>query len=224
MDTDDNTSQESGRSEFKHPGDVSGSPRSRDRMSRSHNPGQLSNERLQAHSYDTSFSVPSNQGRLQAFAVSNSDSGQPGPFMRPNASRNREKQLEALRKFEEKLQETLANQNRGQPSANQSENKSRYYKSPKPKRKDPVAPMLLHVLDISEVTTSGVARWRPVVENTSLNAAEETVFYSLVQGRGELILFGGVQKDIQSMQRGMDPKPHVVRNNLYILSPKKHYF
>ena len=142
------------------------------------------------------------------------------PFIRPNASRNREKQLEALRRFEERL---LASQASGHLRSNDGQNKSRFYPTSLKVKKDPVSPMLLHVLDISEVLTCGTAKWRPIVENMSVDAAEETVFYSLVQGRGELILFGGIQKDIQSMQRGMDPKSHVVSNNLYILSPKKHY-
>lgn len=56
------------------------------------------------------------------------------------------------------------------------------------------------VLDISEAVSARVVTWLPVKSNAGLAVApEETILYSLVRGRGELIMFGGIQKDVSSM-------------------------
>lgn len=56
------------------------------------------------------------------------------------------------------------------------------------------------VLDISEAISGHVVTWLPVKSNAGLAVApEETILYSLVRGRGELIMFGGIQKDVSSM-------------------------
>jgi F-box protein 42 len=135
---------------------------------------------------------------------------------RQNAAKNREKQLEALRKFEERLRESLARQSGSQGQGQPSQDETR-----KTRLRELRTPIHLHVLDITDIVQSRTATWQSVKENPSLEAPEETIFYSLVEGRGELVMFGGIQRDIQSMQRGMDVKSHVVSNNLYILSPPK---
>lgn len=204
-DDEENSTSRSDREhlEFKHPGDtVRGRGPSPRRSPMSHS-------RLQSHSYITGPDSP--RPSMQAFSTGDSRPGVLGG--RHNAVKNREKQLEALKKFEERLRESLARQS-GIPGQNQSTNDS----SRKSRLRELRTPIHLHVLDISNIVQSHTATWQPVKENTSLEAPEETIFYTLVEGRGELVMFGGIQRDIQFMQRGMDVKSHVVSNNLYILS------
>ena len=52
------------------------------------------------------------------------------------------------------------------------------------------------VLDISEAISRNVVTWLPVVKAGAAGLAvapEETILYSLVRGRGELVMFGGIQ-------------------------------
>ncbi|XP_060066686.1 F-box only protein 42-like [Ylistrum balloti] len=212
------------RPEFKHPSYLQlRSSRSRGHMNQSPRGrgGHLSPNRLQgqgpfaAGMIGDAPELPSEEG-----ACGGTSSLRPGvPSVRPNAMKNRQRQLEALRKFEEKLRESRIVQStssgRGQGNVVGGGTTGSC-------RENRVT-MHLHVLDISEVIKTNTATWRPINENISLNAPEETIFYSLVEGRGELIVFGGIQRDIQSMQRGMDVKPQVVSNSLYIVSPRKQY-
>ena len=207
-DDEDNSSQKSDKNhwEFKHPGDVvrgGGSSPRRSPMSHSH---------LQSRSYVTGPDSPGPS--MQAFSTGDSRPGLLGG--RQNNVKNREKQLEALKKFEERLRESLARQ-----LGSQGENQPINASSRKTCLRELRTPIHLHVLDISNVVQSQTATWQQVRENVSLEAPEETIFYSLVEGRGELVMFGGIQRDIQNMQRGMDVKSHVVSNNLFILSPSK---
>lgn len=79
----------------------------------------MSHSHLQSHSYITgpdsqgpsmqAFTGPDSPGpSMQAFSTSDSRPGVLGG--RHNAVKNREKQLEALKKFEERLRESLARQ------------------------------------------------------------------------------------------------------------------
>lgn len=137
-----------------------------------------------------------------------------GPSVRPNAMNNRQKQLEALRKMEEKLRETIAKK-QSRPAGTPESN------LPSLRQRDLCSQMQLHVLDISNVV-EGQVSWRPIQETFSIEAPDETTFYSLVEGRGELVMFGGIQRDIQSMLRGVDLRSNLVSNILYILSPLKN--
>lgn len=209
-DDDENSVQRSERNhlEFKHPGDV---VRGRGQgLSPKRSP--VSHSRLQNHSYITDSDAPGPS--MQAFSTGDSRPGVLGG--RQNAAKNREKQLEALRKFEERLRESLARQSGSQSQGQPSQDDTR-----KTRLRELRTPIHLHVLDITDIVQSRTATWQSVKENPSLEAPEETIFYSLVEGRGELVMFGGIQRDIQSMQRGMDVKSHVVSNNLYILSPPR---
>ncbi|XP_062611135.1 F-box only protein 42-like [Saccostrea cucullata] len=207
-DDEENSGQRSDRShlEFKHPGDVVRGRGPSPRRS------PVSPSRLQSYSYvtDPDTSGPS----MQAFSTSDARPGVLGG--RQNAVKNREKQLEALRKFEERLRESLA-----RPPGSQGQNQPTNDNVRKTRLRELRTPIHLHVLDISNIVQSRTASWQPVKENLSLEAPEETIFYTLVEGRGELVMFGGIQRDIQSMQRGMDVKSHVVSNNLYMLSPSR---
>lgn len=157
--------------------------------------------------------------------------------MRPN----RQKQLEMLQRYEDKIKRQQ--QQRQQPptgflrtnhkmsqGSNQGQNGrgcscsnlSSAGNTSNPK--EPRSLMHLHNLDISKVVTEKIVTWQRVRENISDCIPEEAIFYSLVEGRGELIMFGGIQRDINSMQRGVRIKSHVVSNNLYVLSSPRPNF
>ncbi|XP_023017017.2 F-box only protein 42 isoform X1 [Leptinotarsa decemlineata] len=56
----------------------------------------------------------------------------------------------------------------------------------------------LYVLDISQVLANGnIATWIP--PKKLKNGPEEKILYTLVKGKSELIMFGGIQKDFNSL-------------------------
>lgn len=57
----------------------------------------------------------------------------------------------------------------------------------------------MYVLDLSQAIDQHVVTWLQVKSNASLQAPEETILYSLTRGRSELIMFGGIQKDVSAM-------------------------
>lgn len=126
------------------------------------------------------------------------------PAIRPNAMKNRQKQLETLKKYEEKLRSRMAR--------------------PSPPKVAQVAvqrshqhPMMVHTLDVSRAISEHVVTWRPVVEQGGFGP-EETIFYSVVEGRGELVVFGGMHTDLSGMQRGASVGPSVVTNRTHFLA------
>ncbi|WAR14202.1 FBX42-like protein [Mya arenaria] len=145
------------------------------------------------------------------------------PSVRPNAMKNRQKQLEALLKYEKKFRHS---ENSG-PSANLNEQKPSMSQTPssnqnKPtKSVNPASLMVLHVLDISKVLETKTVQWQKLNFDHLAGSSPETLFYSLVEGRGEILMFGGIEKDIHSLQRGFGIKSHTVRSSLYVLSPVK---
>jgi hypothetical protein len=99
--------------------------------------------------------------------------------------RNRERQLETLRRLEEKFKSkySIAKQTAAEPA--------------KPRNT-----MAMYVLDISEVLSHKRATWLPPrtpPANQDAAAPEITVLYSLVLGMSELIMFGGIEKDEQEI-------------------------
>lgn len=136
------------------------------------------------------------------------------PSVRPNAMHNRQRQLDMLRKHEDRLRGRNGNNSQ---SSTFRPHVSRYSDHV------PRNPMVIHVLDISQVLSTLAAMWLPVQDTASASAPDETIFYSLIEGRGELILFGGVQRDPNSMQRINSPPnalSHIVSNGLFVISPK----
>ncbi|XP_064611419.1 F-box only protein 42-like [Liolophura sinensis] len=170
-----------------------------------------------------------------------SSSGLPGirpglPSVRPNAMKNRSKQLDALRRHADRIKQHLASasdqgrsRDMGLDALNQHVPHNlgraafgrREVSPPSPVTKDPKSPMFVHVLDLSRVVCHGEATWQQTNERILCHAPEETVFYSLAAGRGELLMFGGIQKDLSSMQIGADIDSHVVSNDLYVISMPK---
>lgn len=79
----------------------------------------------------------------------------------------------------------------------------------------------MYVLDISQVLETQVVTWMDVRSNASLEAPDETILYSLTLGRSELILFGGIQKDVSSMtnRNQTSSAPDTVSNSVFYLTP-----
>lgn len=101
---------------------------------------------------------------------------QPETIRRPlDANQRRDKRLGSLMKFQEQFQKTLLTKR---------ERKMHY--------------LGIYVLDLSEIYNSKPkATWLPA-KNLN-NGPEETILYSLVEGKSELIMFGGIQKDANSV-------------------------
>lgn len=117
--------------------------------------------------------------------------------------------LEALRKMEYLLQ--------------LKQEKINAQKSNKSKKN----PLGMYLLDISNVTNEEPeVTWVKPRVGIQANGPEETLLYTLVQGRGELIMFGGIQKGDQNfdnMMYNLNPSLGTtkVSNNLHFISPPK---
>ena len=132
------------------------------------------------------------------------------PAVRPNAMKNRQRQLETLKKYEDRIK--ALNQPGGATGGPDGE-----------RTQSARNPMQVHVLDISSAVSKSRVVWQPIVENVSWEVPEETIFYSLVEGRGELVMFGGIQTDLNSMQRGVSIKSQTVSNSVHFLSARQTY-
>ena len=109
-------------------------------------------------------------------------------------SKNRLKQLECLKRMEEKYKNSFKEDD----NKKKTNGKNNGSKDPNP---GPPGGSLnsnnkinMYVMDISEVLTEkACVSWRPQKSNP--NAPGENMLHSLVLGRGELIMFGGVQNN-----------------------------
>lgn len=86
--------------------------------------------------------------------------------------------------------------------------------------------MSLCLLDISEALTKNKVRWMPPNDavTNGRGSPEEAVLYSIVHGRGELIVFGGVQKFIATQSTSNSPGgngPNIVSNAVYFIQAPK---
>jgi F-box protein 42 len=80
--------------------------------------------------------------------------------------------------------------------------------------------MSLCLLDISEALTKNKVRWLPPNDavTNGRGSPEEVVLYSIVHGRGELIVFGGVQKFIATQSTTNSPGgPNIVSSAVYFI-------
>ena len=87
--------------------------------------------------------------------------------------------------------------------------------------------MKLHTLDISGAIDRHRVTWTSFDAGSATAAAtaaapEETIFYTLVEGRGELLLFGGLLGGPNTMSpHGLSPGSlQVVTNKLWTVSAK----
>lgn len=84
--------------------------------------------------------------------------------------------------------------------------------------------MSLCLLDIKDALTEKSVRWIPPNESTTYGrgSPEEAVLYSIVHGRGELVVFGGVQKFIATQSTTNSPGgPNIVSNAVYFIQAPK---
>lgn len=103
-------------------------------------------------------------------------------------NRGRERQLQAIQRFEERMR--YNNQPPVQGPANGDE-----APAPKPQRT-----MVMCVLDITNVLEEECsAQWLPFGPEGSGVGPEETILYSLVAGRGEMIMFGGIHREATTL-------------------------
>ena len=81
----------------------------------------------------------------------------------------------------------------------------------------------MFVLDLSRAVSHRVVSWLDLRSNASLSAPEETILYTLVRGRAELVLFGGIQKDVGSMtsRSPVTSSADTVSNSVFFLQPPR---
>ncbi|XP_059143292.1 RING finger protein B-like [Physella acuta] len=137
------------------------------------------------------------------------------PSIRPNAMCNRQKQLEALQRQEEilrsKSRALSAARNKKPVDVNQDVDLEENVPDIIPTKNK----MDVHVVNISGVLTDEVAVCRPLSELQPPGAPTETICCSLLEGRGELILFGGAIRDVKASDG-----TNTAINKLYVLQPR----
>lgn len=139
------------------------------------------------------------------------------PSVRPNAMKNRQKQLETLKRYEERLKQLERSALQMQAAACDPRNAAQLFG----KRRSLVNPMQVHVLDISKAINEGVVKWRAINTNIVGLPPEETIFFSLHHGRAELVMFGGIQTDLSSMQRDVNLRSAHASNVVHFINAKK---
>jgi len=123
---------------------------------------------------------------------------------------NRQRQLATLQRMEDRIRNSPRSSPAGPKTAPSSAN------SVCPRHR-----MTTFILDISTAISDHYVMWLPVTASSSLTAPPESILYSLVQGRTELIMFGGLQKDISlgAGRGGQQNNTETVSNCLYYLNP-----
>ncbi|XP_041377823.1 F-box only protein 42-like isoform X2 [Gigantopelta aegis] len=149
------------------------------------------------------------------------------PSVKPNSMHDRQKQLDLLRKYEERIRQHRSPASSGGQGGVRSlpATCDNSVTTPRESR----IPMCLYLLDIGSVAQTQTSTWLCPRETFVCNSVDDrsiTIFYSLVEGWGELVLFGGIQMDLSSTQRRMDmsSKSHLVSNNLYVLRACRRRF
>ena len=125
---------------------------------------------------------------------------------------NRQRQLASLQRMEEKIR-----------NSSKSSNSNANSKQSNASTVCPHHRMTTHILDISEAISNHVVTWLPVNPEGSVNGPQESILYSLVLGRTELIMFGGLMKDVSVTAAGgrqsQQNNSETVSNCLYYLNP-----
>jgi len=122
--------------------------------------------------------------------------------LRSNSNTNRQRQLESLRRMEEKIRNKRAQHL--MKVFKKSENT-----------------LSIFVLDITNVLSDDCnVSWIPL-KQTDHSGPDERILYSLVVGRGELIVFGGIRKEHSTLGH-TDVDDSVVYNDLYFIKPPRY--
>lgn len=104
-------------------------------------------------------------------------------------NKHREKQLEVLHRMEERLK-SLSRNPQQQPSKEKTESNVHL-----PTIRHSPQRMGMFVMDISSLFLDHSVTWLPI-QSIATDGPEHTILYSLVAGREEIIMFGGIQKDV----------------------------
>ena len=162
--------------------------------------------------------------RMQAFSagVPSSSSANPeGVGEPPSAKRKqietRQKQLESLKRMEEKykkIDQAKKSTEKSPEKLTEKESKGHSCTCHK---------MSMFVMDISRAISENQVEWLTFYSNNGLETPEVAILYSLSAARGELIMFGGIQRDGNQGPTGArNTNSHEndrVTNALYFLTP-----
>merc|ERR1719391_1955134 len=107
---------------------------------------------------------------------------------------NRQRQLASLQKMEERIRTTSSSASNPRPPSTSSTVSS-----------CPHHRLTSHLLDISQAVDGHWVEWLTLPHTSLPNAPQESILYTLVLGRTELIMFGGLQKDVS--QGSSRPQP-----------------
>lgn len=162
--------EDSAASNLRQEGDHSTQPRSTD--------ARPSSRQQPPYSVNRNINLPTNNN-MAAFRAIPTNTG----------NKHREKQLEVLHRMEERLK-ILSRNPQQQPSKEKTESNIQ----PPAIRHSPQK-MGMFVMDISTVLIDHSVTWLPI-KSVAVNGPEHTILYSLVAGQGEIIMFGGIQKDV----------------------------
>lgn len=114
---------------------------------------------------------------------------------------HRQRQLESLRRMEESIRNRRTQSKAG---------------------KKPKNTLSIFVLDIKNVLCDECsASWIPL-KHDGQSGPNERILYSLVVGRGELIVFGGIGKEQTAMQNHPNVDEPEVYNDLHFISPPRY--
>lgn len=125
----------------------------------------------------------------------------------------RERQLEVLNRMEERLRNLSRNPKPQLPKENT-------VPPPFPSvTKHSPPKMAMFVMDITNVLTELCVKWLPI-KSVATGGPEHTILYSLVSGQGEIIMFGGIQKDVSlfSIEESSINVINTVTNTLHFIS------
>ncbi|CAK9809899.1 F-box only protein 42 [Anthophora plagiata] len=121
--------------------------------------------------------------------------------VRNGTDSHRQRQLEYLRKMEESIRKRRTQTKPAKKTGNK---------------------LSIFVLDITNVLCDECsATWIPLKHNDQ-SGPDERILYSLVAGRGELIVFGGIQKEQTSIQNDPDMDESEVYNDLHFINPPRY--
>lgn len=132
---------------------------------------------------------------------------------RPHSSLNtiRERRLELVRRMEEKIKKSQAKIPKKMESI---EKNAQAIASKKTENT-----LSIFVLDITKVLDDYSASWIPFKQD-NYSGPDERILYSLVAGKGELIVFGGIRR--QQMTIHKNSLNDEVYNDLHFISPPRY--
>lgn len=123
-------------------------------------------------------------------------------------NRARERQLQALQRFEERIRFNN-NQARAQESSSRDESSSAKLQKT----------MVVCVMDISDVLKEECSvRWLALSPDACPSGPEETILYTLVAGRGELIMYGGIHREAMTLMTNSQSNNLNLSNSLHFIS------